>query len=1112
MKRITTVAIVLFTLLFLRNSAPDQQTSQSCTLEWSIYLGGSASENGQVIATDGAGHIYIAGTTDSEDFPTTRGYDTTYNGGNAYYGDAFLAKFGSDCSLVWSTFLGGSGGDTAYGLATDGAGNVYITGSTSSDDFPSTRAYDSSYNGGSGRYGDAFLAKFSPDGALVWATYLGGGDEDVGYGVATDGAGNVYVAGMTRSADFPIVGGFDATYGGDADGFVAKFSAEGALVWSTYIGGSGEDRIYGIGVDVGGNVCLAGRTVSEDLPTSPNLDATYNGGGCDTFVSRVSSSGELLWTTYLGGGGLDPVTDLSVDDYSNIYVTGATDSSDFPTSGILQSSFQGGKYDIFVTKYAPDGSLVWSRYLGRSGRDEAHGISVSDEGNVFLGGYTSSPDFPTSYGEDTSYNGGVYDAIVSVLDSDGELVYSSFVGGSGSEEGRDTCLDRYGNVYLTGLTDSLDFPVADDSFTIFNGGGRDGFLAKFSCGAPTSPPLIATSPTAFLLTVTEGTGPATRTLWVWNAGGGTLRYSLSAAASGWAISLAPASGESSGAAVVHTVLFDTAGLLPGGYNGTVFVEGNAANSPVAIPVSLTVEQVSTGTVNLAVSNVDVAPTAPVELRPGDPLVISAFVENLGDWPSGPFWVEVWGSRTGGLILDRFLARSLRVEGGLAGGGSLSWVTTSPLCGVPDGPYTVVYAVDRPGEVAETDERDNRAAVAGKRILVIRPQTGVDLAVEGFSMSPNPAASGQPIAFSGRVVNRGHEPSGPFWIEFWGSWERPYPARNFFLCDSILVENLDPGAAVELSNYPRRLYNVGSGVFMVGCFADRDDAINELDETNNYQFVDGEVLNPSAGAGARDAGQVPPPSGPDIVVLNADFSPSAPARLAPGTTVALAVDLSNIGDRDTGPFWVEYWGSRDGGVTLTDFLADSDHVANLAPGQTVHLSAAKPLYSVPDGPYTVVAAADRPGEVAETNEANNRAIVAGKRILVVRPRTGANLTIENFQLAVSQSLRPPIRLQGTVSNVGTADSGPFWIEFWACSGDPDYPPWLERFLAYSIRVENLGPGEKINLADHPREFFGDFPAGRYLVIGFVDRPDQVAETDETDNYAILRNVTIVPPHD
>ena len=613
---------------------------------------------------------------------------------------------------------------------------------------------------------------------------------------------------------------------------------------------------------------------------------------------------------------------------------------------------------------------------------------------------------------------------------------------------------------------------------------------------------ISTNPTSFSVAAQYGQTTVIRTLSVWNSGeGSTFDYALATSPT-WLLGVYPAEGHWSGVQITHFVELKTPQLFPGHYGGSIVISGNASNSPVTIPVDVTVQAVG-GPPNLTLSNVNIGPVAPVQVHPGDPIVLSASVDNTGTADAGPFWTEVWGSRTGGLTLDRFLATSLRLPDGLLGTDSYSWATSAPLYSIPDGPYTVVYAVDRPGEVAETNERDNRAVVRAKRLLVIRPQTQIDLAVEGFAMSLNPAQSGQDVAFAGRVVNRGSQASGPFWIEFWGSWDWPYPNLNFFLCDSIFVENLDPGASIALAFYPRRLYaDVPAGIFMVGCVADRDDAINELDETNNYQFEADQVI----GQPALVRRQSNAPAGAaDIVVAAADFSPAAPARSAPGDTVTLTLELTNPGSANTGPFWVEFWGSRDGGLTLGDFLADSNRLANLAPGQTARLTVAKHLYGVPDGPYSVVVVADRPGEVAEADESNNRRVIAGKRLLVIRPPTEANLTVENFRLRnpISSLFMP----DGTVRNGGASDSGPFWIEFWACPDDPDYP-WLDRFVCDSVHIDNLSPGEGLELYSFDRAAYL-MPTGVCAIICILDRLDQVAETDETDNYAIVRGVTVLP---
>lgn len=547
------------------------------------------------------------------------------------------------------------------------------------------------------------------------------------------------------------------------------------------------------------------------------------------------------------------------------------------------------------------------------------------------------------------------------------------------------------------------------------------------------------------------------------------------------------------------VEFDATGLTPQLYEANIRIEHNdPTEHPFEFPCLLDVEPKPIGPPNLTISAADFEPAATIVLEPGDPLAFGAFIENQGEAPAGPFWTELWGSRTGGLMLDQFLVQSLKLESGLAAGEAYPWSTTATLYGIPDGPYTVVFAVDRPNEVEENDERDNRAVVEGKRVLVIRPPTNVDLTVEGFGMAPNPAQAGQQLTFSGRVLNQGTEPSGPFWIEFWGSWEWPYPSRNFYLCDSIFVENLDPEQAIELAEHSPPLYDVPSGVFMVGCIVDGIDGINELDETNNYQFIDGQVFNsetliereaPDLNAGTAD-----------IAILSADFLPAAPGAIDPGTTFALSAEITNQGLENTGPFWVEYWGSRDGGLTLDEFIADSTYLPNLGAGRTVPIQFTASPYSLADGPYTVVIVVDRPGEVAESDETNNRHAVAGKRLLMLHLPKEVNLQLRDFELT-QRLVGLGQDLLGTIVNTSLSeDSGPFWIEFWG-SWNEDYPT-LDFFVADSIRVENLGPGESIDLDDYNIYTVG-MPPAEYTIIGFVDRLDQVNETNEADNYMFIR---------
>jgi hypothetical protein len=521
----------------------------------------------------------------------------------------------------------------------------------------------------------------------------------------------------------------------------------------------------------------------------------------------------------------------------------------------------------------------------------------------------------------------------------------------------------------------------------------------------------------------------------------------------------------------------------------------------------TISILNSGVANLSLSAWDFAPFAPARIAPGDPFAFGTLLDNNGGAASGPFWFEVWGSRTGGLMLDMMLTDSAQI-GPLAPGGDLSYVRTQPLYSIPDGPYTVVLVADRLKQVPESNERDNRAVIGSKRLLVLRPPTNADLAIENFTFSPNPAFNRQDIMLGGQVRNIGTQDTGPFWIEFWGSFDRVDPQLGFFLCDSINVPNLAPGAATNLAGYPRTLYDCPTGTFMVGVFADRPDQVNELDETNNYVFLDGVRLNQTTPVSSEQAS--PQAAGCDLVVVSADSSPSAPTQLTPGSTTQFSVRVENRGTAASGPFWLELWGSKLGGLSLDQFLADSERLADLPAGGAVDLNLVRSLYSIPDGPFTITVTADRPGETGDVNRANNKRSVARKRLLTIRPESKANLRVEALSLPSPISAGEPLRVKGFVRNVGTQASGPFWIEFWG-SLDQDYPV-LGIPLCDSIYVPNLVPDAAVNIssATYPRLLYRTVPTTPTImaVMCFADRNDLVNETNEADNYSILRNYRVV----
>ena len=365
------------------------------SLVYSTYVGGCGRDGGTNVAVDPWHNVYIAGWTDSTDFPTLGGIQPSSGGGT----DAFLVKLDSVGSAIYSTYLGGSGTDNGIGVAVDAEGQALLCGDTASTDFPIVSALQPALAGGRS---DAFIAKLNATGsALVYSTYLGGSDYDGAMSIAIDAAGTAYVTGGTTSTNFPTVGALQPTLAGFGDAFVAAVNEAGsALVFSTYLGGSGLQPDLGaaIAVDGSGNAYVVGDTGSVDFPTMHALQAAFGGGDSDSFVAKLSANGALVYSTFLGGSDFDVGRGVAVDEAGKAYVSGETRSPDFPIVRPLQAALR-GRVDAFVAKVDTAGSrLLYSTYLGGSGvHDNALRMAIDGAGNAYVTGGTFSADFPTAH-------------------------------------------------------------------------------------------------------------------------------------------------------------------------------------------------------------------------------------------------------------------------------------------------------------------------------------------------------------------------------------------------------------------------------------------------------------------------------------------------------------------------------------------------------------------------------------------------------------------------------------------------------------------------------------------------------------------------------------------
>jgi uncharacterized repeat protein (TIGR01451 family) len=460
-------------------------------------LNGSGNDIGHAIAVDGDGNIYVAGSTTSTDFIGTidPGGVQAANAGDY---DGFVAKVDpTGTTLLYSTYLGGSGVDEVEGIAVDAAGDAYLTGYTLSTDFPGvTPASLQSANGG-GR--DAFVAKLSPTGStLLYVTYLGGAGSDSGDGIAVDAAGNAYVTGSTASSGFPGVTAASlqpANAGGDADAFVTKINGAGsAIVYSTYLGAGGDDEATGIAVDAAGDAVIVGGTCSTGFPvTAGALAPVSPGADCagfryDAFAAKLNPSGtSLVYSTYLGGEGNDVARSVALDTAGNAYVTGFTDSDGFTgmTAGSFQPANPGG-YAAFLTRIdAAGGTAGYSTFLGGGGTF-GYGVAVDSAASAYVTGGTGDG-YPVVNAAtlDPTFSGGDSSPFVTKVDATGAVRYSTYLVG-GSATGYAIAVDgARKTVFVTGAKGGA--------------GGGDAFLIRIAPSA-----VLSIAKTADVSTVDPG--------------------------------------------------------------------------------------------------------------------------------------------------------------------------------------------------------------------------------------------------------------------------------------------------------------------------------------------------------------------------------------------------------------------------------------------------------------------------------------------------------------------------------------------------------------------------------------------------------------------------------
>ncbi|MFN8231687.1 MAG: T9SS type A sorting domain-containing protein [Bacteroidia bacterium] len=491
----------------IENVNPNQKlTIDPLVRLWGTYNGGGGQDVIYYSKVDASNNVYVSGYTNSTfNIATVGTFQNTFGGQSSQvWGDAFVTKYNSSGVRLWSTYFGGNGSDFGSMLNIDATGNVYLVGATLSTNtmaIATPLAHQTNYGGGTNT-GDAFIVKFDSNGLRLWSTYYGGSGDDYADGATLDNLGNLYLTGVTSSTATNVIsttGSFQQTYGGGAnDAFLAKFDSNGNRLWATYIGGNGIDNGLGCNFDSFGNVLIAGYTTStNNIATTGAHQINFAGGSIfgDGFLAQFDTNGNRLYGTYYGGIGDDYIGNVVSNSLGDVFISGSTStnsSTTIATFGSYQANYGGGSYDFFLTKFNTSFIRQWGTYYGGSGNDEM-GYCVVNNIGLFISGRTTSASqsvLTTSCSYQPAYGGGFTDVCLSKFDFNGNRIWSTLYGGSGTEDSPGICCST-NNVYLTGASNSSSGNIIASMGSqqpIYGGGGSDGFIVKFDGCQNAAPP------------------------------------------------------------------------------------------------------------------------------------------------------------------------------------------------------------------------------------------------------------------------------------------------------------------------------------------------------------------------------------------------------------------------------------------------------------------------------------------------------------------------------------------------------------------------------------------------------------------------------------------------
>jgi len=1035
-------------------------------LDYSTYLGGSGSDVANAVAVNASGQVYVAGYTDSIDFPGSPA--------NRQAVDAFVTKLDATGSTVlFTAYVGGSGDDTATGVAVDQAGVIYVTGTTDSVDFPTLNGYQT-YRGAT----DAFVTKLSADGSQVlYSTYLGGTSDDTALAIAVTNTGHAYVAGSTDSTDFPRIGSIQ----GDrpfSEAFVVHLdttkTGTPSAVYSTYLGGDGEEEALGIVLDGAGNAYVVGWTDSTNFPRVNGYQGDR--AGRDGFLAVLTPTPTILYSTYIGGGGADVAHAVALDQSGRVWVTGSTDSTNFPTQGSLQQAPAGGT-DAFVSVYDPTqinlASLVFSTYLGGSGNDVGLGIAVTADGKALIAGSTASSDFPLQ----NPLHGprGGLDAFVAKIDFEASrLAFSSYLGGSADDEAYAVATDASGALYVAGVTASGDFP-ASNGLSATLAGAEDAFVVKLSSLDVAGPDLVVSALSAPGATAADGSVAVTDT--VLNQGDGpaqasTLRFYVSTDAVldpadtplGTRTVRALAAGENDTATTTLTL---AAGLAEGHY----FILARADADSAVWETDETNNTRATAKVRIGPDLVVTSVTVPAATQAGANVNIATVVANQGARSAGASTMRLYLSRDQAVDgSDMLLANQAVVALASGATSQLSTLVTIPAS-LATGFYYVLAKADADGEVTEADENNNTTVSS---VMAV----GADLALTSFT-TPSVMAPGFRFDVTDTTENTGGAPAAASLTSFYLSNDTTLDAGDHLLAS----RTISALAAGESSTGTTSVFipDTVTGPFYIIASANAGGSVVEITDTNNVR------VSPRITLGGDLTAWVELPNGS--------------GRAAPGATITVIAYTKNVGVLPAPATTTRIYLSTDETLDPGDTVLANRSVPALAPDglDTAQIAVTLPS-TLTGGSYYVIVKADAADVFAETNETNNftppaRQVLVGADLIAGLDVPG---TTTVFPVAGSFTVRDVTR------NNGPVPAGASTTRFYLSA---DQTLDAGDAVIGSRPVPALAPDTE-NWADTTITLPAN-RAGRFYVIAKANADGTVAEADATNNTAISLPITVGP---